>query len=234
MPVLNIHERIIAAPLDSVGRLIDSLSSPDDRLWPQELWPAMRFDRPLAVGARGGHGPIRYDVAAYAPGRSVRFRFTGPKGFNGFHELAAEPSRRRQYVPAAHLADAHDGTGALELAVVVPPIARRAHRGRTGQSRAIPRPHACRRALVAVCATAAMGAGSSPERSSGSTNPGSRPHHRQQNKLGGCQLIPAYPGPCESAVTLAHKGALSRSVPIVPAKGRSMVVIDVDHPGKER
>lgn len=92
MPVLNIHERIITAPLDSVGRLIDSLSSPDDRLWPQELWPAMRFDRPLAVGARGGHGPIRYDVEAYEPGRSVRFRFTGPKGFNGFHELAAEPS----------------------------------------------------------------------------------------------------------------------------------------------
>lgn len=91
MHVLNIHERTIAAPIDRVGGLIDTPASPGDRLWPHELWPAMRFDRPLAVGARGGHGPIRYDVAAYEPGRSVRFRFTGPKGFNGFHELVAEP-----------------------------------------------------------------------------------------------------------------------------------------------
>jgi hypothetical protein len=45
----------------------------------------MRFDRPLAIGARGGHGPIRYDVDAYEPGRSVRFRFTAPRGFEGFH-----------------------------------------------------------------------------------------------------------------------------------------------------
>jgi len=91
MRILNVHERIIAKSIDAVGGLIDGLASPADRLWPHELWPAMRFDRPLAVGARGGHGPIRYDVAAYAPGRSVRFAFTGPKGFDGFHEFVAEP-----------------------------------------------------------------------------------------------------------------------------------------------
>jgi hypothetical protein len=45
----------------------------------------MEFDRPLGVGARGGHGPIRYFVEDYAPGESVRFRFTAPRGFDGFH-----------------------------------------------------------------------------------------------------------------------------------------------------
>jgi hypothetical protein len=45
----------------------------------------MEFDRPLSVGARGGHGPIRYFVEEYVPGESIKFRFTGPKGFDGFH-----------------------------------------------------------------------------------------------------------------------------------------------------
>jgi len=45
----------------------------------------MKFDRNLGVGAVGGHGPIRYYVEAYEPGKSVRFRFTGPRGFNGHH-----------------------------------------------------------------------------------------------------------------------------------------------------
>jgi hypothetical protein len=52
----------------------------------------MRFDRPLSVGATGGHGPIRYSVESYEPGQSIRFRFQGPKGFDGFHgyELLSE------------------------------------------------------------------------------------------------------------------------------------------------
>jgi hypothetical protein len=45
----------------------------------------MRFDRPLAVGAIGGHGPIRYVVEAYDPGAMIRFRFTRPAGFDGVH-----------------------------------------------------------------------------------------------------------------------------------------------------
>jgi len=48
-------------------------------------WPKMQFDQPLRIGARGGHGPIRYFVEAYVPGQSLRFRFTGPKGFDGYH-----------------------------------------------------------------------------------------------------------------------------------------------------
>ena len=45
----------------------------------------MEFDRTLSVGARGGHGPVRYFVEEYVPGESIKFRFTAPNGFNGFH-----------------------------------------------------------------------------------------------------------------------------------------------------
>jgi len=82
--VRNVHERVLAAPVDEVGALLDSLASSLDRLWP-EHWPQMRFDRPLQVGAVGGHGPIRYEVEEYMAGRVVRFRFTGPDGFHGTH-----------------------------------------------------------------------------------------------------------------------------------------------------
>lgn len=95
MQVLNVHEVELEAPLERVGALIDSLASSQDGLWPRQTWPAMRFDRPLDVGASGGHGPIRYVVEAYDPGRSVKFRFTAPAGFDGFHQYTAHPSGAR-------------------------------------------------------------------------------------------------------------------------------------------
>jgi hypothetical protein len=88
MAVLNIHERRLACSHEVPGDLIDRLASEQDGLWPRRAWPPMRFDRPLAAGARGGHGPIRYTVTDYVPGRWIRFGFTGPRGFRGFHEFA--------------------------------------------------------------------------------------------------------------------------------------------------
>lgn len=88
--VTNVHERLIQAPISRVGVLIDHLGSPDDQFWPNDRWPAIRFDRPLAVGAVGGHGPIRYFVEAYDPGRSITFHFTAPRGFHGTHGLKIE------------------------------------------------------------------------------------------------------------------------------------------------
>ena len=85
MEVLNVHERVLESEPVQLGALLDSLSSREDRLWPKHIWPRMEFDRPLGVGATGGHGPIRYFVEEYTPGRSIKFRFTGPKGFHGFH-----------------------------------------------------------------------------------------------------------------------------------------------------
>ncbi|KUL54792.1 hypothetical protein ADL22_02335 [Streptomyces sp. NRRL F-4489] len=89
MGVCNVHERRLDADRSRVGALLDSLSGGDgDLLWPVRDWPPMEFDGPLAVGAKGGHGPVRYTVAAYVPGAWVRFAFTGPRGFDGFHEFA--------------------------------------------------------------------------------------------------------------------------------------------------
>lgn len=83
--IFNSHERLIMASETVVGGLIDSLSSENEMLWPSDEWPAIKFDRPLAVGAIGGHGPVRYVVSAYAPGRRVVFDFTSPTGFRGSH-----------------------------------------------------------------------------------------------------------------------------------------------------
>lgn len=92
MPIINIHQRDYPVPPEALGPMLDSLSSHNDRLWPVDMWPRMRLDRPLEVGASGGHGPIGYTVEAHEPGRSVRFRFTRPRGFDGIHRLEILPA----------------------------------------------------------------------------------------------------------------------------------------------
>ncbi|MFI2510201.1 DUF2867 domain-containing protein [Streptomyces sp. NPDC018972] len=87
--VRNVHIRTLPVPADSAGALLDRLAGPDDPLFPGPAWAPVRFDRPLAAGATGGHGPVRYSVAAYEPGRRIRFAFDPPD--NGFHELSVEP-----------------------------------------------------------------------------------------------------------------------------------------------
>lgn len=86
--VNNLHARQLRGSVDDVGRVVDSLAGPSDQLWPRQWWPAMRLDKSLSLGAHGGHGPIRYRVESYAPGRLVRFRFQAPRGFDGYHEYA--------------------------------------------------------------------------------------------------------------------------------------------------
>lgn len=94
MAVYNVHERTVPVPAERLGALLDTLASAEDRLWPggEGEWPHMEFGPcfGLARGARGGHGPVRYDVAEYVPGRWVRFRFTAPRGFHGFHEYTVD------------------------------------------------------------------------------------------------------------------------------------------------
>ncbi|GIE28276.1 hypothetical protein Ait01nite_013210 [Actinoplanes italicus] len=81
----NIHERILATPAADAGRLLDRLGAPGDPLWPSPTWIPMRFDRPLAVGADGGHGPVRYHVTAYEPGRRIEYTFHPRIGLTGTH-----------------------------------------------------------------------------------------------------------------------------------------------------
>lgn len=87
MVVMNVHERAFPVPAAAAGALLDSLASENDQLWPHG-WHRIWFDRPLSVGASGGHGPIRYEIVAYVPGQWIRFAFTCPAGFRGFHEFA--------------------------------------------------------------------------------------------------------------------------------------------------
>ena len=74
MKMSNVHERMIAAPAACVGALLDTLASADDRFWPHENWPGVKFDLPLQVGAAGGHGTGPYTVSSYTPGRPIRFK----------------------------------------------------------------------------------------------------------------------------------------------------------------
>lgn len=78
--IRNIHTQTLPISIEAAGPLIDSLSSSNDKLWPMKTWPPMKFDRPLALGAVGGHGPIRYFVSSYEQGRSICFTFTARKG----------------------------------------------------------------------------------------------------------------------------------------------------------
>jgi len=86
--VLNVHERVLHAPVERVWALLDTLASRHDVIWPVQSWPPMELDSGLRMGARGGHGPIRYSVESYALGRKVRFRFEAPAGFDGWHEFS--------------------------------------------------------------------------------------------------------------------------------------------------
>jgi hypothetical protein len=86
----NVQQRVVDADATKVGELLDRLASPTDPLWPAPPWMPMRLDRGLELGSSGGHGPIRYSVSAYEPGRRVRLEFAPDLGIDGYHELRIE------------------------------------------------------------------------------------------------------------------------------------------------
>lgn len=90
--IRNIHGREIAAPAAVVGEILDTVGSAEDRLWATDIWVAepVVFDRPLGVGAAGGHGSIRYSVIEYEPGRRVVFEFSPDGGLSGTHGFELE------------------------------------------------------------------------------------------------------------------------------------------------
>ena len=87
MKVLNIHQRTLNQPKSKVAELLKTLSTENDRIWPKEKWPEMKFEDGIKVGAKGGHGPIRYSVEKYNPNEIIQFRFSKPKGFIGIHKF---------------------------------------------------------------------------------------------------------------------------------------------------
>ncbi|MGJ5755804.1 uncharacterized protein DUF2867 [Streptomyces puniciscabiei] len=115
--IRNVHERTIEAPAQAVGALLDRLSSPQDPIWPAPAWPPMRFDRPLGVGADGGHGFVRYRVTAHEPGRRIRFDFNPP--VSGHHEFVIEPLGPERCIARHTLQLQRRGPMALRWALAV-------------------------------------------------------------------------------------------------------------------
>lgn len=103
--VRNVHGRTFPAPVEVLADALDRIGCDADVLWPSPAWWPMRMHpgdgagrvskrpilRRLAVGATGGHGPIRYTVTEYEPGRRVRFAFDPRTGLDGHHEAVLEP-----------------------------------------------------------------------------------------------------------------------------------------------
>ncbi len=83
----NVHQRLVRAEPARVGELLERLAGVDSPLWPVDRWPALLLDRPLAVGATGGHGPVGYTCTAHEPGRRVEFAFAPGVGLRGTHSL---------------------------------------------------------------------------------------------------------------------------------------------------
>jgi hypothetical protein len=95
--VINRHERILKASSRTVGALLDQLASSNDVLWSHNRgWSPIKFDRPLQVGAVGGHGFFGYTIEQYIPGQKILFRFTAPKSLNGTHCVYLEPINSNQ------------------------------------------------------------------------------------------------------------------------------------------
>lgn len=86
MKVINVHKRAIQQPAAVIGALLDTLATKEDRMLATDKWPRMRLDKGLAIGSKGGHGPIRYTVVDYTPEKSVTFQFD-MQGFDGFHRF---------------------------------------------------------------------------------------------------------------------------------------------------
>jgi len=91
MKVLNVHTRTIPYPYEAVVELLSTLATADDKVWPKQHWPAMRFKDGLAAGSRGGHGPIRYTIDSFQPDKLIQFKFVDMNGWNGIHRFEIKP-----------------------------------------------------------------------------------------------------------------------------------------------
>ncbi len=118
----NVHERVVNGSAADVWAVVETLATPDDRLWPHDVWPAMELDRGLVVGSRGGHADVRYNVESITPGRSVVLRFEPPTGLDGMHRFDLEPTG-----PATTLRHTIDATPTGSMRVVWPLMVRWIH-----------------------------------------------------------------------------------------------------------
>jgi hypothetical protein len=122
--IRNVHERLFqGVPPERVEPLFAALGSPQDVLWPGGDWSPMVLDGPLAEGARGGHGNVRYTCRTYLPGRLVEFVFDSIHGrvVDGRHVFESIPRRAGTLV--RHTLDLECGfTDWRELTTRVAPL----------------------------------------------------------------------------------------------------------------
>jgi hypothetical protein len=121
MKVRNVHARRLAASEQEIVRLMASLSSDQDAIWPADRWPRMKLKPSLQTGAEGGHGYIRYTVEEVTP-RRVVFRLTPPRsgfaaGLEGTHRLEVDHDILRHVLEV----EAH-GLMLLQWPLVVRPL----------------------------------------------------------------------------------------------------------------
>jgi hypothetical protein len=124
MKIDNQHERSFNVQIDSLGGILGTLSGPNDRLWPRDNWPPMLLDENLKLGAKGGHGPVRYHVDEYVPGRRAVFRFDGTgltAGLDGRHYFEIIP--RNNHNVLRHVVDAEcDLRAWLKWKIMIEPL----------------------------------------------------------------------------------------------------------------
>lgn len=95
MKVLNIHNRNLHVPKSEVNNLFKTLASDNDMMLATHKWPAMKLDKGLTIGSKGGHGPIKYTLKDYKLENSITFQFD-LRGFNGIHKfeiIELEPNK---------------------------------------------------------------------------------------------------------------------------------------------
>ncbi len=117
MPAVSVHERVLPAPADEVGALIDR----PERMWP-DRWPPMRLGSPIRVGEESRRGFLCEEVIDYRPGERLAFRVTSPEQLHGKHRFEVEPAGERQTVLRHVLDVAPDGAGRLLWPLVVRPL----------------------------------------------------------------------------------------------------------------
>lgn len=83
--LVNTHTRLVPGGLDRSQQLLGALHT-DAGPWPSDRWWPLLLDHGMTVGSGGGHGPVRYHVAA-AESNSVTFRLDDTMPFGGWHRF---------------------------------------------------------------------------------------------------------------------------------------------------
>jgi len=122
MKVTNVHSRIINQPINKVASLLKTLATPEDKVWPFEKWPRMKFKDGMKVGAKGGHGPIRYTIEELKQDESILFRFSKPDGFDGTHGFNLEAIENGQSRITHTIEMTTSGIGMLTWSLGVRPL----------------------------------------------------------------------------------------------------------------